>query len=140
MRQMAGITSLPCVHHLSVDFGSVRTLDYNVDGAAEQVFVITEGGIGTVGPSNVKKSGSTVIFEFATPVCAGASIGRGDSSYFFGMASNRLPSAVTAQIRDTLGTLQTLAARGPKPANSTGTILKPLNPHTEIPRYKVKGK
>lgn len=113
MTRLAGVTALPCVNRLSLDFGPVSALDYNGDGTADQVFVITKGGLGTVRPSSASESGSIITFNFASPVCAGASVGSGHSSYFFGLASSHPPHAVTAQIRDSLGDTDSLAARAP---------------------------
>ncbi len=130
--QMAGITNLPCVNRMTINFGPVWTLDYNSDGTPEQVFVITQGGLGNVKPSTVKKSGNSLAFEFATPVCAGASVGKGDSSYFFGMASNRSPLSVMAKLHDTTGATQTLKAFAPKIFSTVGKPASPSNIHMKI--------
>ncbi len=122
MTRLAGVTAMPCVNRLSLDFGPVAALDYNGDGAVDQVFVITKGGIGTVKPSSASESGSIITLNFASPVCAGASVGHGDSSYFFGLASSHPPHAITAQIRDTLGDVDSLAARAPQKVSTSAVI------------------
>lgn len=115
LRNLVGLTAAPCVTRLKVRFGPVTALDYNADGQPDQVFVVTSGGIGTVAPSSVDKTGNVITFNFATPVCSGSSPGHGDSSYFFGLASAQPPVAITAVVSHTLGagTLN-LAARAAK--------------------------
>jgi hypothetical protein len=99
---------------LKITFGPVVSLDYNGDGATEQVFVVTAGGLGTVAPSSVDKTGNVVTFNFKTPVCAGSAPGKGETSYFFGLASTQSARAVTATVIPTLGGPLSLKARAPK--------------------------
>ncbi|MEP7009971.1 MAG: hypothetical protein ABJC13_06585 [Acidobacteriota bacterium] len=115
LRNLVGLTASPCVNRLKVTFGPVTALDYNGDGQPDQVFVATSGGLGTVGPSSVDKTGNAITFNFATPVCSGSSPGHGNSSYFFGLASTQLPVAIqtTISYSPTAGTLS-LAARAAK--------------------------
>lgn len=114
LRQLAGLTALPCVTRLALEFGPVSPLDYDGDAATEHVFVGTSGGLGSVGPSSAEKNGSQITFHFQPPVCAGSSPGAGQSSYFFGLASTRPPRDVTATIQSSLGDTLTLAARAPQ--------------------------
>lgn len=113
LRKLAGITALPCINQFIIDFGPIARLDYDDNGSDDDVWVITSGGLGTVGPSSAEKSGDSVIFSFNPPICAGSHPGGGDSSYFFGLTSTRSPRAVRAQIRDTLGGSTELEARAP---------------------------
>lgn len=110
-----GVLSAPCVTSLAIEFGAVvSTLDYNKDGiAGDQVFVLTKGGLGTVGPSSVDKAGNTITFVFATPVCAGSAPGNGDSSYFFGLTATSPPKAVTAKVKEATGPISNVPARAP---------------------------
>ena len=56
-------------------------LPYIPNGKAE-IYVVTSGGLGSVGLSSAKKSGNTITFAFdGGGVCPGA------TSYFFGLAS-----------------------------------------------------
>lgn len=114
LRQLTGITALPCINSLEIDFGPVTPLDYDDDGNVDHVWVVTGGGLGSVGPSAADRAGDTVTFTFNPPVCAGSSPGNGESSYFFGLASTRAPRAVVAQVRDTLGGTTSLDARAPE--------------------------
>jgi hypothetical protein len=114
LRQLAGVTALPCVSQLSLDFGPVEKIDYDDNGSKEHVFVVTGGGLGSVAPTAVDKQGRIITFSFSPPVCAGASPGAGESSFFFGLTSTKPPRHVTAEILDTLGGTTTLDARGPE--------------------------
>ncbi|MBI5611798.1 MAG: hypothetical protein HY942_01815 [Gammaproteobacteria bacterium] len=124
LRQLAGLTALPCVHSLKITFGPVKSLDYNSDGTSDQVFVVTAGGLGSVAPSAADKVGNDITFSFNPPVCAGSSPGSGQSSYFFGLTSARADRTVTATLHDTLGGSTALNARAPKLL----TIVWPLPP------------
>lgn len=108
-----GLTAIPCVTSVRVAFGAVTPFQYDGIGAADQVFVITSGGLGTIGLSSAVKSGNDITFTFASPVCAGSSPGTGATSYFFGLASAQPPVAVTANVTQTLGSALSVAARAP---------------------------
>lgn len=108
-----GILNIPCVQSLRVTFGPVASFQYNGAGALDQVFVATTGGVGTIGVSSATKTGDDITFNFASPVCAGGSPGRGASSFFFGLASDRAPQAVTATVTQLGGGDLSVAARAP---------------------------
>lgn len=116
LRQAVGVASLPCVKNVKVAFGAPSsTIDYDKDGVGgDQVFVISSGGSGTIAPTAAVKTGSTIDFQFATPVCAGAAPGGGESSFFFGLASALAPAAVNATVIDTANLASAAPARAPK--------------------------
>ena len=112
-----GILSEPCVTSLTIRFGVVvSSLDYNGDGATgDQVFVITSGGLGSVGLASATRSGNDVTFNFAGGgVCAGGSPGTGESSYFFGLVSSLAPRFVTAKVADNGANTYWPQARAPQ--------------------------
>ena len=113
LRQMAGITHLEGVREFSLDFGPITAVDYNGDGNAEHVYVVTSGGLGSVRPSSVKKSGNRITFTFNPAVSAGSAPGNGQSSFFFGLASTTTAHHVESQIVDTRGISYTLDAWAP---------------------------
>jgi len=47
-----GILNIPCVQALRVTFGPVAAFQYNGVGPTDQVYVITAGGLGTIGLSS----------------------------------------------------------------------------------------
>jgi len=113
LSSVVAVTTEACVSELRLDFGSVAPVDYDGSGKPKDIFVIKEGGVGSLGPTSAKKSGSTIVFSFANPVCPGSSPGTGVSSFFFGLASKQLPHAANAQITDTMGGVYTVSVRVP---------------------------
>lgn len=111
-----GLTYIPCVSSLILEFGPVvGTMDYDGDGVAgDQVYVVTSGGLGSIGLASAKKSGNAITFNFSSPVCAGGSPGGGQSTYFFGLLSAEPPRPVTATVRETGGPAYDVPVRAPQ--------------------------
>jgi hypothetical protein len=63
-----------------VNFGPVVQLTYPQNQPG-QVYVITQGGLGSVGIQSAEQDGDVITFTFNGYLCAG------QSSYFFGMAA-----------------------------------------------------
>lgn len=114
LRNAVGITAAACVTEMSIAFGPVASLDYNGDAKPEQVFVVTKGGLGNVKPIKAVQDAGKITFGFDPAVCVGASQGKGDSSFFFGLASKLPPQTVPAHLAGTLGLDTTLRARAPQ--------------------------
>ena len=72
-----------------IDFGPVAKLPYPPLNQPAHAYVITTGGIGSVGIESAEQDGNVITFTFKTYLCAGA------STYFFGMAAGKGPEAVT---------------------------------------------
>jgi hypothetical protein len=114
LRQVAGILSIPFITSLAVDFGPhVNTLDFNGDGRADDVYVVTSGGLGNVDVSSASKDGNVITFNFSPPVAGGASPGRGDSTFFFGVVSAHARREITATANNNQGPPLTLSAWAP---------------------------
>lgn len=113
LTQAVGILNIPCVTALTVNFGPVSKLQYNGGGPLDDVFVVTSGGLGTVGIAAANKFGNIVTFNFSAPVCAGGHPGAGATSYFFGLASTTPPMAITAMVRPSGGPALAVPARAP---------------------------
>jgi hypothetical protein len=114
LTQVAGATAIVCVDSLSLDFGPIERLDYDLDGDLDHVWVTTGGGLGSVGPSSARRSGDRVTFRFQPGVCPGNAPGNGDTSYFFGLASTDPPQTVPATVGFGDGTQVTVDARAPQ--------------------------
>lgn len=115
LRNAIGITYIPCISSMKIKFGPVvSTLDYDGDGEADDVFVVTGGGLGSVGLDSADKSGDEITFTFNSPVCAGGSPGNGQSTFFFGLVSTQPPGPVTAIVKETTGTVHTVQAQAPQ--------------------------
>jgi hypothetical protein len=114
LRNAVGITALSCVDWVSVNFGPVvSTLDFGADKKPDQVFVVSNGGLGTIGLASAVQTGSTIKFKFKTPVCAGSTPGKGDSSFFWGLVSKKPTTNITATIHETSGVTHVVKARAP---------------------------
>ena len=115
LRNAVGITNIGCVSSVTINFGPVvSTLDFNNDGArSDQVFVVTGGGLGSVGIASAEQVGDQITFNFSSPICAGGSPGKGQSSFFWGLVSPRPPRFVTASITHTSGPTLNVQGRAP---------------------------
>jgi hypothetical protein len=115
LRNAVGVTALSCVDWVSVNFGPVvSTLDFGADKKPDQVFVVTNGGLGTIGLASAVQAGSAIKFRFKTPVCAGSSAGKGDSSFFWGLVSKKPAKNITATIHEASGVTHVVKARAPQ--------------------------
>ncbi|HEY1631450.1 MAG TPA: hypothetical protein VGF56_09040 [Rhizomicrobium sp.] len=109
MTGMHAATAANCIGTLKVNFGAPLTFAYK-PGVPSQVFVVTVGGLGAMGPTSASISGSVVTFNFATPVCPG------QTSYFFGLAANNDAADGPAQMIPTPGAVPvTVDGRAPHP-------------------------
>jgi len=93
MRSAGG--SVECLLGLVVDFGPVQALPYKAGGTAH-VYVVTQGGLGSVGVKSAEQDGSVIEFTFDKPMCVGIKANSGESTFFFGLASAKPPHAITA--------------------------------------------
>jgi hypothetical protein len=93
LRSAAG--ALDCLLGLVVDFGPVALLPYT-SGSSAHVYVIKQGGLGSVGLKSAEQDGRVIIFEFDKPMCVGANTGLGQSTFFFGAASTKPPQEIDA--------------------------------------------
>jgi hypothetical protein len=98
MTQATAIGDVACVTGLNVDFGPVTKLQYNKVGPLDDVFVVTKGGLGTIGLASAEQDGNIVTFTFDQPVCAADSSGPGHTTFFFGLASVHPPKAIVATV------------------------------------------
>jgi hypothetical protein len=109
-----GATNVVCIDWMSISFGPVvNTLDYNRDQKPDQVFVVTTGGVGTIGLASAVQTGDTIRFKFNKSVCAGGAPGKGDSSFFWGLVSKSPAKDVTAILHEIGGATHVVKARSP---------------------------
>lgn len=113
LTDVVGILAIPCVSQLRVTFGPVSAFQYNGAGPLDQVYVVTGGGLGTIGLAAANQVGDDITFTFSRPVCGGGSPGNGETSFFFGLASSRTPTAITAITFPNIGGALAVAARAP---------------------------
>jgi hypothetical protein len=107
---------IPTFTSFTVNVGQiVDSFDFNKDGkTGDQVFVITEGGIGSVVPSEAIYDGNTITFRFNSPrLAGGGSSSKGQTSFFFGLVSKTAPRPVGIRAVVNEGTGLNLSARAP---------------------------
>lgn len=104
LRDVIGVTAIPSVTSVSLDFGRIDTLDFNGDASPDQLFVVSKGlGIGNVAPASVTKAANVITFTFNPPVGGGSAPGNGDRTYVFGLVSKHAPRQIHATVQHNLG-------------------------------------
>jgi hypothetical protein len=104
---LTSVKGTNCVSQLTLVTGSVVAMPYAPPGNSD-VFVVTHGGLGTVGIASAVQTGAQIFFTFSSPVCPGA------TSYFFGFASPSVkPVSGTAQEFNNHGGSAAVADRVP---------------------------
>jgi hypothetical protein len=114
LRNAVGATAISCIDWMRIDFKEVALLDFNGDSRPDQVFVVTGGGIGTIGLASAIQTGASIRFNFTSPICEGGAPGRGDSSFFWGLVSKTQPKFVMATLHEAGGATHSVKARAPK--------------------------
>ena len=98
LTQATAIGDVACVTGLDVDFGPVTKLQYNKVGPLDDVFVVTKGGLGSIGLASAEQNHNVITFTFSQPVCAADTSGPGQTTFFFGLTSAHAPKAVIAKV------------------------------------------
>jgi hypothetical protein len=104
-----------CITRLTVEAGAIRKLPYTGRDALFDVFVQNTHVAGMVGVASAERSGQSITFAFAKPVCPGAGSDKGETSYFFGFAAAAAPQGSTARVLLDSGATLDVAARTPAP-------------------------
>ena len=86
-----------CVAGLTLNFGPVTQLPYK-DGQLADVFVVTTGGLGTIGLKSAEKFDDVIVFEFSKPVCSEGPPNVAKTTFFFGLAAATAPMKIKAQV------------------------------------------
>jgi hypothetical protein len=98
MTQATAIGDVACVTGLEVDFGPITKLQYNKAGPVDDVFVITKGGLGSIGLASAEQDRGVITFTFSQPVCAADTSGPGKTTFFFGLTSAHTPKGIVAKV------------------------------------------
>ena len=95
LTQAAG--SANCLGGLVLNFGPALKLPYAPDKVAD-VFVITAGGLGSIGLKSAERFGEVIVFEFAKPLCLDGGPNFANTTFFFGLAADTPAMTTAAQI------------------------------------------
>jgi hypothetical protein len=91
--------SADCLTGLVLNFGPVAKLPYKSNQTAD-VFVITTGGLGTIGVKSAEKFGDVIVFTFSKSLCLAGGPDIKNTTFFFGLAADKAPAPkpIEAQI------------------------------------------
>jgi hypothetical protein len=71
---------------------------YMYPNKVADVFVITSGGLGSVGVKSAERFGEVIVFDLAKPLCLDGGPNLANTTFFFGLAADTPAMATSAQI------------------------------------------
>ena len=86
-----------CIVGFNLNFGPSKELPYK-DNQLADVYVITSGGLGTIGLKSATRSGDVIVFELSAPLCAAGPPDIKRTTFFIGLAAAAAPMHVNAQM------------------------------------------
>lgn len=86
-----------CVTGFTVNFGPHQPLPYK-DSTPADVYVVTAGGLGTIGLASAERFGDVIEFTLASPLCLDGPADVKNTTFFIGLAAAAAPMHVNAQI------------------------------------------
>jgi hypothetical protein len=89
-----------CIKGFNLNFGPHKQLPYK-DNQLADIFVVTSGGLGTIGVKSAEKFGDVIVFELNAPLCASGPPDIKRTTFFIGLAATAAPMKATAQIAAT---------------------------------------
>ena len=82
-----------CVLGFNLNFGPHKQLPYANNELAD-VYVVTTGGVGTIGLKSAERNGDLIAFTLASPLCADGPPDNKKTTFFFGLAATAAPMHV----------------------------------------------
>jgi hypothetical protein len=95
---VAGATD--CIMSFVLNFGPNKQLPFKGNTLAD-VYVVTGGGLGTIGLKSATRFGDAIEFDLASPLCVNGPANVKNTTFFIGLAATAAPMHVTAQITAT---------------------------------------
>ncbi|WP_375413976.1 hypothetical protein [uncultured Bradyrhizobium sp.] len=89
-----------CIFGFNLNFGPHKQLPYANNELAD-VYVVTTGGLGTIGLKSAERNGDIIMFTFAGEVCADGPPDVKKTTFFFGLAAAAAPMKVSASVYGT---------------------------------------
>jgi hypothetical protein len=86
-----------CILGFNLNFGPHKPLPY-ANNILADVYVVTTGGLGTIGLKSAERSGDVIEFTFASPLCADGPPDVKKTTFFFGLAATAAPMHVSATV------------------------------------------
>ena len=89
-----------CILGFNLNFGPHKPLPY-ANNALADVYIITTGGLGTIGLKSAERNGDMIAFTLASPLCADGPPNNKKTTFFFGLAATAAPMKVSANVYGT---------------------------------------
>ena len=86
-----------CILGFNLNFGPHKPLPY-LNNALADIYVITTGGLGTIGLKSAERTGDVIEFTLAGPLCADGPPNEAKTTFFFGLAGTAPPMHVNATV------------------------------------------
>jgi hypothetical protein len=86
-----------CVLGFNLNFGPHKPLPY-LNNAPADVYVVTTGGLGTIGLKSAERTGDVIEFTLTSPLCADGAPNVTKTTFFFGLAATAAPMHVNATV------------------------------------------
>ena len=86
-----------CIIGFNLNFGPHKQLPYK-DSSLADVYVVTTGGLGTIGLKSAERFGDVIAFELNARLCADGPPSIKLTTFFIGLATTLPPMKVKAQI------------------------------------------
>jgi hypothetical protein len=86
-----------CILGFNLNFGPHKQLPY-ANNALADVYIITTGGLGTIGLKSAERHGDMIEFTLAGPLCADGPPDVKKTTFFFGLAATAPPMHVGASV------------------------------------------
>jgi hypothetical protein len=80
-----------------INFGPVTQLPFK-DNTPADVYVVTQGGLGTIGLASAEQDADIITSTFAKMLCVTGPPNAANTTYFFGLASAHPPTPITAGV------------------------------------------
>ncbi len=109
LSEVTAIGDFACITDITIDFGPIAALQYDGSGPPDDVFIVTQGGVGSVGLESAVQNGRNITFTFERPICATPPPSRGEASLSFGLASAAGPRPSSAALSQP-GVVESLVA------------------------------
>jgi hypothetical protein len=86
-----------CILGFNLNFGPHKQLPYANNELAD-VYIITSGGLGTIGLKSAERIGDMIAFTLASPLCADGPPDVKKTTFFFGLAAPAAPMHVNGSV------------------------------------------
>jgi hypothetical protein len=104
MKNAVPLGDVACVTSMAIDFGAIAKLRYDSALPPGDTYEITKDvPQNQVALAPAQQIGNVVTFNFQRPICTSDPPGTGDTSFFFGLASQHAPRGVQLHVRGSGG-------------------------------------